>query len=150
MLNHAEIARRIPHQGGMCLLDTVVSWSPDALHARATGHAQGDNPLRRDGRLDAVHGIEYAAQAMAVHGALLADPDDRGTPARQGYLTSVRGVDMTVSRLDDLDGPLDVHVQRLSGDELNILYGFELRHENRVILQGRASVVLDAAALSST
>lgn len=146
MLNHADIARRIPHQGGMCLLDAVLAWSADALHASAVGHVHADNPLRRDGRLDAVHGIEYAAQAMAVHGALLADPH---APARQGYLTSVRGVDLAVNRLDDLPGAIDVKVQRLSGDDQNILYTFELLHADRVVVSGRASVVLDASALSA-
>ena len=42
---------------------------------RASSHRAADNPLRAHGRLGAACGIEYAAQAMAVHGALLAPPD---------------------------------------------------------------------------
>jgi hypothetical protein len=46
-----------------------------------------DNPLRAAGSLGVANAIEYAAQAMAVHGALLGGSD--GAP-QAGYLTSVR------------------------------------------------------------
>ncbi|HMX23550.1 MAG TPA: 3-hydroxylacyl-ACP dehydratase, partial [Accumulibacter sp.] len=101
MLDRDWIAAHIPHQGTMCLLDAVVDWSPTAIRCLARSHATLDNPLRADGRLGAACGIEYAAQAMAVHGALLAGIDD---PPRQGYLTSVRAVSLHVARLDDLPG----------------------------------------------
>ena len=147
MLNHAEIAARIPHQGKMCLLDAVTAWSESQIHCRAISHRDPANPLRAAGRLGAANGIEYAAQAMAIHGALLANSGDR---PRQGYLTSVRSVTLHVPRLDDLAGELDVRAERLSGDNNNILYQFSLSHAGRCLLEGRAAVVLDAAALKET
>ncbi len=144
MLDHAWIAARIPHQGDMCLLDAVVDWSEAAISCIANSHADPANPLRADGRLGAAAGIEYAAQAMAIHGALLAGSD--GAP-RQGYLTSVRGVTLHVARLDDLPGSLDVHAERLSGDASNVLYQFSVSHAGRCLLAGRAAVVLDATSL---
>lgn len=131
----------------MCLLDAVVDWSENAISCRAVSHSDPANPLRADGRLGAATGIEYAAQAMAIHGALLAGND--GTP-RQGYLTSVRSVTLHLDRLDDLDGPLDVQAERLSGDANNILYQFSVGHAGRCLLEGRAAVVLDAAALKES
>ena len=62
----------IPHQGAMCLLDDVVAWDDQRIHARSDSHRRDDNPLRSDGRLRAVHLCEYGAQAMAVHGGLVA------------------------------------------------------------------------------
>ncbi len=56
----------------MCLLDAVRDWSAEAITCTATSHTDPANPLRADGRLGAANGIEYAAQAMAIHGALLA------------------------------------------------------------------------------
>lgn len=144
LLDHDWIAAHIPHQGAMCLLEAVVDWSATAIACRAGSHADPANPLRADGRLGAAAGIEYAAQAMAIHGALLAGQDDR---PRQGYLTSVRGVTLHVARLDDLPGQIDVHAERLSGDDNHILYQFSLSHAGRGLLAGRAAVVLDAAAL---
>ncbi|MCB4360024.1 hotdog family protein [Quatrionicoccus australiensis] len=145
MLDHAWIAAHIPHQGDICLLDSVVDWSENAISCRAVSHTDPANPLRAANRLGAATGIEYAAQAMAIHGALLAGQDDA---PRQGYLTSVRSVTLHVDRLDDLSGPLDVQAERLSGDANNILYQFSVGHAGRCLIEGRAAVVLDAAALT--
>ena len=144
MLDRRWIAAHIPHQGSMCLLDAVLDWSDSTIVCRATSHADPANPLRADGRLGAAAGIEYAAQAMAVHGALIAGDD---APPRQGYLTSVRSVTLHVARLDDVPGELDVRAERLSGDANHILYQFSVGHAGRGLLEGRAAVVLDAAAL---
>ena len=140
-LNRAAIATRIPHQGSMCLLDSVLDWSPEAIRCRASSHRAADNPLRAEGRLGAACGIEYAAQAMAVHGALLADSSQR---PRQGYLASVRGVELFVSRLDDIADDLELVAERLSGDNNNVLYQFTVSAAGRELLRGRAAVILDA------
>ena len=81
---------------------------------------------------------------MAVHGALMAGDD---APPRQGFLASVRGVEFKVDQLDDIAGELDIEAERLSGDDHNILYRFELRGDGRVLLAGRAAVILNAEAL---
>ncbi len=146
MLDRAWIAAHIPHQGTMCLLDAVTDWSENHIACRATSHGEPANPLRAADRLGAANGIEYAAQAMAIHGALLAGHDD---PPRQGYLTSVRSVTLHVDRLDDLPGELAVRAERLSGDHNNVLYQFSVSHAGRPVLEGRAAVVLDASALVS-
>lgn len=145
MLDHAAIVARIPHQGNMCLLDAVIDWSATAISCRAVSHTDPRNPLRAAGRLGAAAGIEYAAQAMAVHGALIANPDER---PRQGYLASVRGVQLHVARLDDLPGELGVEAERLSGDSNNILYRFSVSHGGCCLLEGRAAVILDAGILN--
>ncbi|MBK9955038.1 MAG: hotdog family protein [Rhodocyclaceae bacterium] len=144
MLDRRWIAAHIPHQGGMCLLDSVREWSAERIRCVSASHRRADNPLRADDRLGAACGIEYAAQAMAVHGALIAG---EGKPPRQGYLASVRGVELNVDRLDDIEGPLDIEAERLAGDDENILYRFEVRADGRVLLAGRAAVILNAAAL---
>ena len=128
----------------MCLLDAVDAWSESAITCRATSHTDPANPLRTESRLGAANGIEYAAQAMAIHGALLASADDQ---PRQGYLTSVRSVSLHVARLDDQAGELVVQAERLSGDNNNILYQFSLSHAGRCLLEGRAAVILDASAV---
>lgn len=131
----------------MCLLDVVCEWSENAITCRAISHRNPANPLRGNDRLGAANGIEYAAQAMAVHGGLLATA---GEAPRQGYLTSVRNVQMHVARLDNLPGDLDVRAERMSGDANNILYQFSVSHAGQCLLEGRAAVVLDASALAST
>ena len=144
-LDHAWIASHIPHQGSMCLLDRVEAWDEQQIHCRATSHRDAANPLRAQGRLGAACGIEYAAQAMAVHGALLAPPGE--ARARVGYLVSVRGVQMRVARLDDIAAELDVTATCLMRDDNQLLYEFTVAADGQLLVQGRAAVVINAAAL---
>ena len=141
-IDHAWIANHIPHQGSMCLLDNVTSWSEQAVCCRASSHRALDNPLRSDERLAAACGIEYAAQAMAIHGALTAPPNN--PRAKVGYLVSVRGTRLLTARLDDITADLDITATCTlrSGD--NVLYAFSVAAAGRTLLEGRATVVLDA------
>jgi predicted hotdog family 3-hydroxylacyl-ACP dehydratase len=140
-LDHAWIAAHIPHQGSMCLLDRVVEWDAESIECSATSHRAADNPLRAADRLGAACGIEYAAQAMAVHGALI---KAAGAIARAGLLASVRGVVLHADRLDDAEEVLTVTAQRLTGDGPMVLYAFAVAAGGRPLLDGRAAVVLDA------
>ena len=140
MLNRAWIASKIPHQGSMCLLDEVLAWNEQRIVCAAVSHTSPENPLRLAGRLGSANGVEYAAQAMAVHGALLAPAT--AAPI-QGYLASVRGLDLHVERLDNYTGPLRVTAERLSGDARLSIYRFDIYHDERCLMEGRASVVLE-------
>ena len=143
-LDHAWLIAHLPHQGSMCLLDAVTEWDGQHIRCTASSHRHADNPLRAHDRLGAACGIEYAAQAMAAHGALLAAAD---SAPRVGYLAGVRGVELQVTRLDDIDADLDIEAERLSGDDNIIIYGFRVNAAGRALLSGRATVVLDAGKL---
>jgi len=147
-LDHDWIARHIPHQGSMCLLGGVEAWDPQRIECRASSHRAFDNPLRMNHRLGAACGIEYAAQAMAVHGALLAPPDSIG--ARVGYLVSVRGAQLHVGRLDDIAADLRVEATCITRSENNILYQFSVSAAGQLLLAGRAAVVINADELTAT
>ena len=83
---------------------------------------------------------------MAVHGALLAPRDSTG--ARVGYLVSVRGAQLRVPRLDDIAADLLVEATCITRGEDHILYQFSVSAAGRLLLDGRAAVVLDADALT--
>ena len=146
-LDHAWLLAHLPHQGSMCLLDAVTDWDAQHIRCTASSHRHADNPLRAHDRLGAACGIEFAAQAMAAHGALLAAA---GSAPRAGYLASVRGVDLQVARLDDIAADLYVEAECLSGDGNTILYGFRISAAGRELLSGRAAVVLDADKLGES
>jgi predicted hotdog family 3-hydroxylacyl-ACP dehydratase len=153
-LDHAWIEQHIPHKGRMCLLDEVLSWDAKRIRCRSGTHRAADNPLRAHGRLGAACGVEYAAQAMAVHGALVAASAPlastvasnlRGSlGAVVGYLASLRDVTLYVARLDDLPADLIASAERITGDGRSVLYEFAVWGAERRLLSGRASIVLDA------
>jgi predicted hotdog family 3-hydroxylacyl-ACP dehydratase len=140
-LDRRWIQEHIPHQDTMCLLDEVLSWDATQTRCRSATHRSAGNPLRAHGRLGAACGIEYAAQTMAVHGALIASA--AGAVAPPGFLASVRGVQLNVERLDDLEGDLVTLVQRVAGDESTALYEFSVLADEVVLLRGRAAIAFD-------
>jgi predicted hotdog family 3-hydroxylacyl-ACP dehydratase len=143
LADRAAILARIPHQGSMCLLDGVLACNESEVRCIATSHRDATNPLRAHGRLAAACAIEYAAQAMAAHGAMLAQAGDKPAP---GFLASARNVRLHVKRLDDIAEDLDVTATRIGGDAATILYEFALTAGGRPVADGRAAVFLNAAA----
>jgi len=140
-LDRAGIAARIPHSGSMCLLEQLDGWDAEVIRCSTTTHRLADNPLRTAGGLLAPNLIEYAAQAMALHGGLLAA---EGSTPSAGFLASARNVRLAVARLDDIEGALRVQASRLSGDERQILYEFAVNADDgRTLAEGRAVVVLN-------
>ena len=146
MLPKADWAHLIPHKGTMCLLDEVVEWDAMRLHARSASHQRLDNPLRADGMLHAVNLCEYAAQAMAVHGALR--ERGQGGTARPGFLVALRDVELHANRLDGLEGRLQVHVECLIAMADSLQYAFRVEHRGGVLVTGRAAVMLRSISMA--
>ncbi len=134
-----DIARLIPHSGAMCLLDSVDAWSEGEITCSAVTHTAPDNPLRNASGLPASAGIEYAAQAMALHGALCAP--DRGEP-RVGYIAVLSRVSWLRERLDDLSGELQVRATKLAVSDSGSSYAFEVCHAGESVVAGQALVAL--------
>lgn len=135
------IADLIPHAGRMVLLDRVEEFDATRLRCRAVSHQDKENPLRSpDGSLSALMALEYAGQAMAVHGALTGPRD--GKP-RRGYLASARDLQLGCTTLDGL-GPLTIEVTALAIETQRVLYEFRVAADATGVLTGRAAVVLEA------
>jgi predicted hotdog family 3-hydroxylacyl-ACP dehydratase len=141
LLNAAEIAARVPHHGTMCLLHALHESSDTHVLCSTTSHHSADNPLRSASGLLSCNAIEYAAQAMALHGAMTAAAD---APPQGGRLASVRGVKLHVPRLDTIDGPLFVRAERMAGDAGQAMYQFALHDaQQHTLVEGRATVLLN-------
>ena len=141
LLDHAGIEALIPQRGAMCLLDRLSHIDEAGITCTATSHRDAANPLRSASGLLAPCAIEYAAQAMALHGAWRSRA--AGTPPTPGYLASVRGVRLHRLRLDDLDGELRIEARREAGNAQQVLYSFVVEHRGARLVEGRATVVLD-------
>ena len=143
MLSRVQLAALVPHSGSMCLLDSVEDWSAESIRCRSATHRDPTNPLRRNDALSALHLVEYAAQAMAVHGALLA----QGGP-QAGMLGVLRDVRLHAIRIDDLADDLIVVATRRLARADGLIYDFNVHVGDppaRLLSEGRISVVLHAA-----
>lgn len=143
MLDRQQIATLIPHSGAMCLLDGVLRWDDASIRCVSARHRDAGNPLRRAEGLGGLSGIEFAAQAMAVHGRLTAPA---GRPPKAGYLVSLRDVACRAPWLDRLEAELVIDAERLAGDEGQALYRFAVTCGALEVIAGRAAVLLEPSA----
>jgi predicted hotdog family 3-hydroxylacyl-ACP dehydratase len=144
LLKRAWIEEHIPHQGRMCLLDEVCEWDMQHIRCRSATHRAADNPLRSQDRLGIACGIEYAAQAMALHAALAAYGAPAAGAPEIGFLAAVRDVLLRVSRLDDIESDLICEATLVAGDGRTAIYEFALRDNRRNLLSGRATILLNS------
>ncbi len=133
-----EILRELlPHRGAMCLLDSVERWDDDSILCRATSHALPDNPLRREGRLDAIAGVEYASQAVAIHGALKT-AGARGS--REAYLATVSKVVLGCEQLDTYADTLEIEAKHLTDNRDACIYTFSVCAAGEELLSGKVMI----------
>ncbi len=142
-LTKDDLAAFLPHAGSMRLLDRAVSWDESSIRCYTKTHHDPANPLRRGACLDAVAGIEYAAQAMGVHVGLL----NGGMPSDGsiGYVGGLRDVVFGIDRLDDCPGELTIDATRLFVGDDSFLYRFAISSGGREVINGRASIFLKRA-----
>ena len=139
-IHKAEIRTLIPHSGPMCLLDEVTQWDYRSIVCVTNTHRDPANPLRRAGRLSALHALEYGAQAAAVHGGLRAR--SAGATAPPGYLAALRNARLHATHLDDIDAPLEIFASRLFGDSANTVYECRVSAGDVLIAEGRITIIL--------
>jgi predicted hotdog family 3-hydroxylacyl-ACP dehydratase len=140
MKTHIDIAALIPHQGSMCLLHEVISWDDHHIRCSAISHRDPQHPLRSAQGLLAVSGIEYGAQAIAVHGGLLAENPHA---PRAGYLANAKDVSWSIAQLDTISDDLIVDAKKLISESGRSIYEFTLSAQEKILVQGRVAVVLE-------
>lgn len=145
-LNQKNIEALIPHSGTMSLLNKILKWNEDHIICLANSHRGIQNPLRNEDILSSVCGVEYAAQAMAAHAAL-SMPNPKGEP-RSGFLVSINNLQLSVSRLDDIETDLMIDAEMLMRDKEFMIYQFCVYSENRDLLSGRATISIQGNSIN--
>lgn len=132
ILAREDIAGLIPHSGAMSLLDRVVEMTPSYILCEADSHCDPQNPLRDQGVLPISAAIEYAAQAIAVHGAL----SSKAATPQPGFLAVITNVTWSVDRLDVVSGPLRIHAEKHEGTAAGVRYQVRVAAGGRDLLWG--------------
>lgn len=141
--DRATIMTLIPQQGAMCLLDRIEFRDGQRIICTSMQHRSADNPLRARGTLSSLHGIEFAAQAVAAHGGLAAN--GQGRP-RIGLLLSARDCVFHRHQLDDVEGPLVIEAEQMGNNDQTRLYRFKLSAQDVLVVEGRVAVLLREGA----
>ena len=107
----------VPHTGNMILLSRVLAHSDTTTRCLVEIGAQ---TLFRDanGEVDALVGIEYMAQCIAVHGGLAARA--RGVQPKVGFLLGTRRMTLNVDRLHS-NQSLEVGVDQVWGQSTGMV-----------------------------
>ncbi len=140
MIDEAEIRSLIPHAESMCLLQRVDDWNESSITCSTTTHRDAKHPLRSDGILSAIHLIEYGAQACAIHGGLLSRAAGEKS-AKPGMLTALRDCKMHVEHVDNVDVRLTIIARKLIASGGGSMYQFAVKAGERVLAEGRVSVM---------
>jgi predicted hotdog family 3-hydroxylacyl-ACP dehydratase len=132
-----DIESRVPHAGDMVLINEVRQHDEHTITCRARTGPLESHPLGRKGRLPATALAEYGAQAMAVHGGLLAAAD---APPREGRLVSLGELSLSVPALEE-PTELTIRAERVGGSVVGEIYRFEVLDETRTLASGQATVM---------
>ncbi len=133
------IAELLPHKGAMVMPEVIRHFDPQRIVCTTMRHRDSANPLRRADRLPALAGIEFAAQVMALHGALRRSPP---SALRYGRLASVRDLVIARRYLEDVDGALSIECWLDVAAEGVFAYRFSIEGGGECMLHGRATVVM--------
>ena len=139
LIEKRELCELIPHTGDMCLLESVLSWNESGICCSAISHIDQSNPLRKHGRLASIHLLEYGAQAMAVHGGLLARKS--GKILLPGYLAALRDVILQQDFVDQIKTPLTVHAEKIAASSDSFMYKFRVSSNETLLASARATVI---------
>ncbi|MDZ7789070.1 MAG: phosphotransferase [Xanthomonadales bacterium] len=140
-----DIESRVPHAGAMVLIDEVVSHDEARITCRAHTGALAEHPLGRKGRLPGTALAEYGAQAMAVHGSLLAAS---GAAPREGRLVALPELELGVSSLQ-APAELTIHAERVGGSAVGEVYEFRVLADDAEMARGRATVMFPVPGVAA-
>ncbi|MBL4762124.1 MAG: hypothetical protein JKY93_05425 [Gammaproteobacteria bacterium] len=139
-MNKQEICSRLPHSGAMCLIDSIVSYDDTCLKCVSYNHHHLNNPLRTAEGLSCIAGIEYAAQAMALHRSFLRPVGI----VENGYLGALRNIKVHQQWLDKEDADLMTEVSLIGSSDKGAIYSFLLLIKDIEIISGRITIMSGA------
>lgn len=87
-----------------------------------------------------IAGLEYAAQAMAVHVGLTTNISKHN--ASVGYLGAVRDLQVHSQTFQQFTEDLTIEASLLLEQQMSFIYAFSMKAQQSILLQGRASIFI--------
>ncbi len=139
-LSRLELSKFLPHGDGMCLLSSVENWDASSITCLTSTHRDFHNPLRRQGVLVILSGLEYAAQAMGVHVGITRGISEIN--ASVGYLGAVRQLKIGTHTFQQFTDDLTIEASLLMEQNKSFIYVFSIKVRETMLLEGRASIFI--------
>jgi predicted hotdog family 3-hydroxylacyl-ACP dehydratase len=133
---YPPIVELVPHRPPMLLLDRVLSYDGERVVCETV--LEAGSPFVEQGRVPAVVGIEYMAQAIAA-GAGLSARDNGETAARMGFLLGCRDLAIAVDSFQVGDR-LTVEARRTWGEKELGRFACQVRRGDEVLVEGALTV----------
>lgn len=137
LISKKDLYQLLPHGGAMCLLDSVLYWDTKTIVCTASSHREDSNPLKRPEGVEAICGLEYAAQAMGAHIGLTTS-SNRGRAI--GYVGAIKTLRVYVPYLDVFKDNLEIYSEKKFAQETGFIYTFIIRAQGKDLLGGQASI----------
>ena len=122
------------------MLNSVEQWDATSIICLSSTHRNHDNPLRHEGRLGILSGLEFAAQAMGVHVGLTRDTSQRH--ASIGYLGAVRDLRIYSLSFQQFPEDLTIGAKLILAQQMSFIYAFTIKVKEQSLLEGRASIFI--------
>lgn len=134
-LNIEGALKRMPHKGGMRLIESITSVTEQEIHCIAVSHIEATYPLRIDGTLFSASLVELGAQAAAAHASIFGI---RGN--HTGLLIGLQNIEISRSTVIEYTKPLEVTAEQLHFDANGSLYKFKVIGGGEVFVTGRTAL----------
>ena len=118
----------------MCLIERVVTHDDAHIICTSSSHRAEDNPLRTGDGLAAVHGIEYGAQAMALHSRLA------GHCSMVGAIVTARDIEMRVKWLCEINTLIRITATLVMDNDRAANYRFSIEADDQLLVSGQLTV----------
>lgn len=145
----ADIAARIPHGAPLCMLDGVERCTEDAIVCISRQLPHAEHPLDATSELTGLILIEYAAQAAALHAALVANSEglsaSGAAAARPAYIGAVKDVELHAA-ISDNQAPLQIHANCELASAAGAIYAVKIICRAVPIMSGRLILSQASAA----
>ncbi len=137
-----ELYQQLPHSGAMCLLDQVIAWDEQRICCSTDSHLSAANPLRQNGVLSGLCALEYAAQALALHGVLNRQQRTVSGEYAEAYVVSSKQLAFSVGNLSDAVDSLIIEAELTVWHEASAVYAVSVSAGECCLLQGDLTVML--------
>jgi len=134
--SYPPIVELVPHRPPMLLLDRVLSYDGERVVCETV--LEAGSPFVEQGRVPAVVGIEYMAQAIAA-GAGLSARDNGETAARMGFLLGCRDLAIAVDSFQVGDR-LTIEARRTWGENQIGSFACKVQRGSEVLVEGALTV----------